>query len=224
MTFSIIGHCSDTGQVGIAVCSSGMAAGARCLMLRSQVGVVSSLNISLPSPGPHIMDLLQQGLSPGVALKKGTERNKDLPFHQLIVLACDGQRAFFSGEQIPGISNTFGTANCVAAGHSLASPDIVTSMVNAFINQQGQLADRLVAAMSAGMKAGGEAGSVHSSALSVIGELPWPVVDLRVDWTEDDPVKELNLLWQAYKPQMQDYITRALNPECAPGYGVPGDE
>ncbi|KPE40521.1 fimbrial assembly protein FimA, partial [Pseudomonas aeruginosa] len=27
-----------------------------------------------------------------------------------------------------------------------------------------------------------------------------------------------------YKPQMQDYVTRALDPTRAPSYGVPGDE
>jgi hypothetical protein len=26
-----------------------------------------------------------------------------------------------------------------------------------------------------------------------------------------------------YKPQMNDYVTRALNPDSAPSYGVPGD-
>jgi hypothetical protein len=30
-------------------------------------------------------------------------------------------------------------------------------------------------------------------------------------------------LWQAYRPQMNDYVTRALDPAAAPGYGVPGD-
>ncbi|MBK0647161.1 DUF1028 domain-containing protein, partial [Klebsiella pneumoniae] len=42
--------------------------------------------------------------------------------------------------------------------------------------------------------------------------------------TDADPIDELNQLWQAYQPQMQDYITRALDPTQAPSYGVPGDE
>ncbi|MFP3631673.1 DUF1028 domain-containing protein, partial [Burkholderia sp. SIMBA_045] len=29
---------------------------------------------------------------------------------------------------------------------------------------------------------------------------------------------------QAYRPQMQDYLTRALDPTAAPSYGVPGNE
>ncbi|MCE6983242.1 DUF1028 domain-containing protein, partial [Pseudomonas frederiksbergensis] len=70
----------------------------------------------------------------------------------------------------------------------------------------------------------GEAGAVHSAALSVVGELLWPIVDLRLDWAEENPIGELNKLWTAYQPQLQDYLTRALNPTLAPSYGVPGDE
>ncbi|MBW8834340.1 MAG: DUF1028 domain-containing protein, partial [Burkholderia sp.] len=47
---------------------------------------------------------------------------------------------------------------------------------------------------------------------------------LRVDWADDDPIGQLDGLWRAYRPQMQDYLTRALNPTAAPSYGVPGNE
>ena len=30
--------------------------------------------------------------------------------------------------------------------------------------------------------------------------------------------------WDVYKPQLRDYVTRALDPRSAPSYGVPGDE
>jgi len=45
-----------------------------------------------------------------------------------------------------------------------------------------------------------------------------------VDWAEHDPVGQLDQLWQAYRPQMDDYVIRALDPTRAPRYGVPGDE
>jgi uncharacterized Ntn-hydrolase superfamily protein len=78
--------------------------------------------------------------------------------------------------------------------------------------------------MAAARAAGGEAGPVHSAALQVVDDVIWPIVDLRVDWTEEDPIAALDRLWQAYRPQMQNYVTRALNPTAAPSYGVPGDE
>ena len=55
-------------------------------------------------------------------------------------------------------------------------------------------------------------------------DVAWPVADLRVDWTDDCPIEGLAALWEVYKPQLEAYVTRALNPEAAPSYGVPGDE
>ena len=109
-------------------------------------------------------------------------------------------------------------------GNMLAGVEVIEAMVPAFEQATGTLADRLLAAMHAAMAAGGEAGPVHSAALSIVGEPSWPIVDLRVDWADDDPLGQLDHLWQAYRPQMQDYVTRALNPTAAPSYGVPGNE
>ena len=35
---------------------------------------------------------------------------------------------------------------------------------------------------------------------------------------------ELAALWALYAPQLDAYVTRALDPRQAPSYGVPGDE
>jgi uncharacterized Ntn-hydrolase superfamily protein len=80
----------------------------------------------------------------------------------------------------------------------------------------------LVDAMLAGLEAGGEAGPIRSCGLVVVDQVPWHVADLRVDW-HDAPLQELARLWQVWQPQMEDYVTRALNPESAPSYGVAGD-
>ena len=60
--------------------------------------------------------------------------------------------------------------------------------------------------------------------MKLVREVAWPVADLRVFWTEDCPITELELLWGHYAPQLDDYVTRAINPTAAPSYGVPGDE
>jgi uncharacterized Ntn-hydrolase superfamily protein len=60
--------------------------------------------------------------------------------------------------------------------------------------------------------------------MKLVREVAWPVADLRVDWTEGDPVNELAALWGLYAPQLDAYVTRALDPRKAPSYGVPGDK
>ena len=84
-------------------------------------------------------------------------------------------------------------------------------------------AARLLRALRAGVEAGGEAGPIHSAGLLVVRDVSWPIVDLRVDWADDDPVGELTALWERYEPQVEDYVRRALDPAAAPSFGVPGD-
>ena len=75
MTFSIVGRCAETGQLGIAISSSSIAVGARCPWLRPGVGAVSTQNITLPALGPDVLDLLEQGLAPADAVDRALTRN-----------------------------------------------------------------------------------------------------------------------------------------------------
>jgi len=225
MTFSIVGRCAETGQLGIAISSSSIAVGARCPWLRSSVGAVATQNITLPALGPEILDLLEQGQAPSAALHKALTRNGYNQYRQVTVIDHHGATALFTGSQALGVNNALAGEQCVAAGNLLTSPQVINAMVAAFEGSDGEaLAERLLITMQAAMDAGGEAGPVHSAAMSVVSDLLWPIVDLRVDWAEQDPIGELAKLWDAYRPQMDDYVIRALDPTKAPSYGVPGDE
>jgi uncharacterized Ntn-hydrolase superfamily protein len=97
------------------------------------------------------------------------------------------------------------------------------AMVAAFAaDPQAHIGQRLVAALSAGLEAGGEEGPVRSAGMLICDREAWPVTDLRVDW-DDQPIARLAELWQLWQPQAEAYVTRALDPEAAPSYGVPGD-
>lgn len=224
MTFSIVGRCPDTGMLGTAISSSSIAVGARCPWLRAGVGAVSTQNITLPALGPQILALLEAGGDPSTALRQALDSNGYGQYRQVTVIDSHGVSAYFTGSEALGLSHAKAGQQCVAAGNLLASTEVIEAMVAAFEGAAGGLPDRLLAAMHAAMAAGGEAGPVHSAALSVVGDLVWPVVDLRVDWADEDPIGELDRLWRAYEPQLHDYITRALDPTKAPSYGVPGDE
>jgi uncharacterized Ntn-hydrolase superfamily protein len=225
MTFSIVGRCEKTGQLGIAISSSSIAVGARCPWVRAGVGAVATQNVTLPALGPQILDLLaDEKLTPFNALSRALDANEWSEYRQVTVIDAQGRTAFFSGKEALGTYHAVAGEQCVAAGNMLSGVHVIEAMPSAFANAEGMLADRLLAAMQAAIAAGGEAGPVHSAALKIAGEQSWPLVDLRVDWADDDPIGKLADLWTAYQPQMQDYVTRALNPTAAPSYGVPGDE
>jgi len=145
-------------------------------------------------------------------------------FRQLTVVDNTGESAVYSGEKSLGINAEVTAKNVAAAGNMLANSDVIQAMVNSFsATSDNELADRLIQALEAGVKAGGEAGPVHSAAVIVATEVSWPTTNLRIDWDEN-PISKLRDLYKVWAPQSQDYLTRALNPNSAPSYGVPGDE
>ncbi len=224
MTLSIAARCPESGQLGIAIASSSIAVGARCPWLLAGVGAVSSQNITLPALGQDILALLEQGMTPQQALVSALADDRFSDYRQVTVMDASGQTALFSGAHTLGVWNAVQGENCVAAGNMLADAAVIDAMTDAFAASEGELASRLIAALQAGIDRGGEAGPVHSAAVKVVDDYTWPLVDLRVDWADSAPTAELLRLWQAYEPQMQAYVTRALDPREAPSYGVPGDE
>lgn len=225
MTFSIVARCHRTSQFGIAVASSSPAVAARCAHVRPGVGVVATQNVTDPRLGPAALDLMAAGTTPQAALKTLSTR-PHIEHRQLIALNGTGL-ATWSGHQVLGIHAAAEGQDCAAAGNLLASPRIPTAMIAAFeaahaAAPHGELGARLLAGLAAGLAAGGEAGPVHSAGLLVAGAETWPLTDLRVDWDETDPIGRLQAIWEIWAPQMHDYVRRALDPDAAPGFGVPG--
>lgn len=223
MTFSIVARCPKTGIMGIAISSSSPAVAARCAHARAGAGVVATQNITDPSLGPKGLDLLAQGLDAEQALAALLDGYETGPWRQIVILDMQGEAAIHSGEHTLGTHASAKGESCAAAGNLLADVQVPERMVAAFEAARGHLGDRLLAAMQAGLLAGGEAGPVHSAGLYLVRDVSWPIADLRVDWAEEDPLGELAALWSLYKPQLEDYVTRAKNPLAAPSYGVPGD-
>ena len=151
------------------------------------------------------------------------QQRPHIAYRQL--MAIDGRHApaIYTGQRCLGTISAIAGEHAACAGNMLASLDVPRAMLAAFQAAEGSLAERLMQAMLAGQAAGGEEGPVHSAGLLVVADLSWPIVDLRLDWVEDDPIGALYEAWRVYEPQVQDYITRARDPRAAPSFGVPGD-
>lgn len=225
MTFSISARCRRTQMFGIAVSSSSPCVAARCAHARAGVGVVATQNITDPMLGPRGLDLMASGLSAEAALAKLRAEAPYIDYRQLALVDRQGGTATFSGSKTLGTHATARARDVAVAGNLLKNKDIPESMVQAFeAAEKAHLGDRLIGAMLAALDAGGEEGPVHSVGMLLVHEVGWPVADLRVDWHETDPIGELKRLWELWRPQMDAYVTRALNPSTAPSYSVPGDK
>lgn len=222
MTFSIAAKCPESDMYGMAISSSSPAVAARCAHARAGVGVVASQNITDPRLGHRGLALMAGGASAEDALKELCE-SPLVEYRQLLLVDSKGRTAGHSGSGTLGTHAIAKGKNAIAAGNLLANENVPTAMMKAFEASSGALPERLLIALAAGLDAGGEAGPVHSAGLLVVREVEWPIADLRVDWS-DSPISDLQNLWAIYRPQMEDYVRRALDPSVAPSFGVPGDE
>lgn len=224
MTFSLVARCAETGMFGVAISSSSPAVAARCSYARAGVGAVASQNVTDPSIGPLALDLLSQGHGAAETVEAVKQQRKFMEYRQVLIVDREGKTAIHSGPNSLGIWTQASAENVASGGNLLANDGVPQAIVDAFLASSGHIGDRLIAAMRAGLAAGGEAGPVHSAGLKIVDKVSWPVADLRCDWTDDCPIEAIARLWDIYKPQMNAYIQRALDPLQAPSYGVPGDE
>ena len=224
MTFSLVGRCRKTGMFGMAISSSSPAVAARCAHARARVGVVASQNVTDPRLGPAALDLMAKGATAPEAVTILRRTGHHMDYRQVLALGPEGPGAIHSGGNVLGIWGEDMGEDAIAAGNLLANPAVPKAMTAAFAASEGHLAARLLAALRAGLEAGGEAGPVHSAGVLVVDRQSWPLVDLRIDWSEDCPITALEAAWAVYAPQVDAYVTRALDPREAPSYGVPGDE
>lgn len=223
MTFSLVARCARTEQFGMVISSSSPAVAARCAHVRAGVGAVASQNVTDPALGPLILDRLQAGLTATDALAAVTTERPHIAYRQLLVVDSTGNTAIHSGQQVLGLWGQARGRDCASGGNLLAQTGIPAAMVAAFEAATGHLGERLMQSLEAGLAAGGEAGPVRSAGLKLADRLDWPLVDLRIDWS-DQPIAMLRTAWNVYAPQMAAYVQRAEDPTQAPSYGVPGDE
>lgn len=227
MTFSIVARCRHSGMFGVAVTSSSPAVAARCAFAEAGVGAVATQNVTDPSLGPRALGLLRAEADALETIETLLSSSKHMEYRQVLIVDRSGDTAIHSGSETLGTWAEAATRNAAAAGNLLADKSVPRSMIHAFEeteNTTAHLADRLLDALRSGLSSGGEAGPIHSAGIKIVDRVSWPIVDLRVDWTDGCPITELEGLWARYKPLMDDYVTRALDPATAPSYGVPGDE
>jgi uncharacterized Ntn-hydrolase superfamily protein len=224
MTFSIVARCSQTGMFGVAVSSSSPAVAARCAHAQAGVGAIASQNVTDPTLGMRGLELMARGATAAEAIAILKRTGAYPEYRQVLAVDANGNTAIHSGHMALGVWSEAHSDNVACGGNLLANDRIPKAMVEAFLSSHGHLGDRLIATMQAALRAGGEAGPVRSAGMKLVRDVAWPVADLRCDWTEHCPIEQLTMLWDIYKPQLDAYVTRAINPSDAPSYGVPGDE
>jgi uncharacterized Ntn-hydrolase superfamily protein len=216
MTFSLIGRCEATGQLGAVTTTSDLAVGARVPFARAGVGVAVTQSRTDPRLGPALLEALADGLSAAEAVARVAEAHADRAWRQLGALDPSGVGAAHTGERAWPIAGARSGPGCLALGNMLRGENVLSEIVTGFTKAPGLLAERLLSGIAAGQRAGGETGALRSAALLVVERESFPLVDLRID-DAADPLDALLALWERYRPWVREFTLRALDPDAAQG-------
>lgn len=215
MTFSLIGRCARTGQLGAAATTSSLAVGARVHAVAPRVGAVLTQHRTDPRLGPRGLALLRSGCTAEETVAALVASTPDHGWRQLAAIDAAGRTAHFHGERVKPERGAAHAQDVVAIGNILASSAVPQAMAEAFAAAPGlPLAERLLRGLEAGEAAGGEHGDVRSASLLVFGEHDFSLVDLRVDG-DAAPIPRLRALWEEYAPLVEAYVVRVLHPDRA---------
>jgi uncharacterized Ntn-hydrolase superfamily protein len=215
MTFSILGRCTRTNQIGAASASYFMAVGARVAFAEADTGAVLTQSRTDPRLGPMGLAMLRGGNSARATVDALVAANRQAAWRQIAALDPKGGTAAYSGARARGEVSEAATQNAVAIGNTLSTARVPSAMLISFQATAAlPLSERLLQALEAGLAAGGDARASRSARLLVVERESFPLVDLRVDWHEQ-PIAELRALWVRFAPLAAEMMTRAIDPEHA---------
>ncbi len=215
-TFSIVAFDPETGDLGVAVQSKFLAVGAVVPYAKAGVGAIATQSYANLLYGPQGLDLLAQGLSPQEVIDRLTSNDPEAHLRQVGIVDAQGRAAAFTGSGcFPWAGHRVGP-NVAVQGNILVGQETVDAMYETFLGAQGDLAERLVAALAAGQEAGGDRRGQQSAALLVVreggsyGGYTDRYIDLRVD-DHPRPIEELARLlrlWRVYfqPPRPEDIL------------------
>ena len=202
-TYSIVACDKQTRSCGVAVQTNNLAVGASVPYAMAGVGAIVSQFETNPNYGPRGLALLSQGETPAKALAQilSEDNNFDgetTADRQVAIVAIDGRTAVHTGENAQNsqwAGSRTGDGYSIQ-GNGLAGARVIDAMEHAYLETNGTLAKKLIAALIAGDAAGGQATGRESAALLVKTSEGWPIdIDLRVD-DSPDPVAELDRLFK----------------------------
>lgn len=215
MTWSIVAHDRDTGAFAVAVTTCAFAVGARCPHVRAGVGAVCSQSMTNPYLGPVILDGLERGLSPEVALRSALVADEGRGIRQVHVVDRHGRSAAWTGENCVVWCGDQTGAGFSVAGNMLANARVVSETYATFESQRAlALPERLVTALDAGETAGGDKRGRQSAALVVTTTEDFPDVNIRVD-DHTAPLTELRRLLALWRKSAEPRLAtgpRKANP------------
>jgi uncharacterized Ntn-hydrolase superfamily protein len=198
-TFSIVARDPQSGEMGVAVQSHWFSVGSVVTWAEAGVGAVATQALAEISYGPLGLALMRAGKSAPEALAALLAADEGRELRQVAMVDTQGRVAIHTGVRcIADAGHETGDGFSVQA-NMMACPDVWPAMARAYREAEGDLAERMLAALEAGQAAGGDIRGQQSAAILIVNPVstgrPWAdaVMDLRVE-DHPEPIGELRRL------------------------------
>ena len=169
-TFSIVAFDPVTGDLGVAVASRVFAVGNHVPWAEAGVGAVATQAAMNGGYGPRGLELLRQGLTAQQVIDTllAEDRFERKEGRQVAVVDAKGNVAVYTGTAANEWKGHIKGLHYSVQGNILAGPHVAEAMSKAFETTQGELAERLFAALRAGDDAGGDRRGRQSASVLVV--------------------------------------------------------
>jgi uncharacterized Ntn-hydrolase superfamily protein len=158
MTFTVLGFCADTGQVGIGIATASIAVGGLCPFVTPHGDIVSSQAYARLELGLDTVRHLNAGGSLETLSELLRLSDDNFEYRQLGVMLRTGAHWVHTGTSCRLWADHRSARGCVSMGNFLAGAVVVDEMLEAFVaGDVAPLAERLLCAREAGRAAGGQA-------------------------------------------------------------------
>src|SRR3977135_4192378 len=172
-TFSIVAYDPVNGDWGVTVASRYFSVGAVVPWAEAGVGAIATqANVNV-GYGPRGLERLRQGLSAKQVLDKLLAEDQFPPTdgRQVAIIDRNGTIAAYTRPTAQKWAGDKQGKTWSAQGNILAGPQVVEAMGKAFEATQGELAEKLFAALKAGDAVGGDARGRQSASMLVVKKL-----------------------------------------------------
>ncbi len=195
-TYSIVARDPTSGEMGVAVQSHWFSVGSVVAWARPGVGAVATQSVAEIAHGPGALDRLSEGLDAAGAIAAVLAPDEQAAYRQLGVVDARGAVAAHTGGGcIPFAGDVQGDGFTCQA-NMMGAEGVPQAMHSAFLAADGDLAERMLAALDGAEAAGGDVRGRQSAAMIVVpaaGERWRTRFDVRVE-DHGDPLGELRRL------------------------------
>ncbi len=216
-TYSIVARDAETGEMGVAVQSHWFSVGSIVTWAEAGVGAVATQSFVEPAYGPLGLELMRLGRTGPEALEALVSTDAARDVRQVAMVDAEGNVEAYTGARaIHAAGHHVGDGYAVQA-NLMEKATVWDAMANAYENSDGDLAERLLAALEAAQAEGGDIRGKQSAAILIVRSessgRPWKdrLFDLRVE-DHPEPVAELRRLVQLQRAYLKltegdDFIT-----------------